>query len=81
MNEISVPGHAMKDNGQFEVANIIARVAEPVNWENETESINGIKHKRISVFFESFRMQHNEKRIKELENRISKLEQLIKASE
>ena len=45
MNKIPVRGHAMKDNGQFEVANIIARVAEPVNWENETEIINGIKHK------------------------------------
>ena len=35
MNKIPVPGHAMENNGQFEVANIIARVTEPVNRESE----------------------------------------------
>jgi hypothetical protein len=47
-------GHAMKDNGKFEISHIIARVAEPVDWSTVTETIGGKKHKMISVFFESF---------------------------
>ena len=54
----ATPGHAMKDNGQFDLANIISRVAEPVDWSTVTEVINGKKHKRISVLFESFVRNH-----------------------
>ncbi|MBI4647251.1 MAG: hypothetical protein HY738_11855 [Bacteroidia bacterium] len=75
----SVPGHAMKDAGQYEIANIVARVAEPVIWKNETMKIDNVKHKRISVFFENFTIRHNEKKINELEKRIDELEQIIKA--
>ena len=77
----SIEGHATKDNGKYEVANIIARVAEPVNWKTETKMINGVKHKLVSVFFESFRLYHNENKIKELDARIQQLEKLIEISD
>lgn len=66
----SVSGHAMKDNGEFEIANIIARVAEPVDWNNVTTEINGVKHKLVSVFFENFKMYHYETRIQNLEKQV-----------
>ena len=77
----SVKGHATKDIGKYEVANVIARVAEPVNWKTETKMINGVKHKLVSVFFESFKLYHNEKKIDELEYRIQQLEKLIEISD
>ncbi len=52
------PGHAMRDNGQFTTSNIIARAAEDVNWNTVTETIDGKKHKKISVFFESFKINN-----------------------
>lgn len=66
----SVPGHAMKDLGEFETSNIVGRVAEPVYWENETEMINGVKHKLISVFYENFTIRNSNT---ELENKIQSL--------
>jgi hypothetical protein len=64
----SVEGHAMKDQGDYDIAYIIARAAEPVQWQNETAVINGVKHKRISVFYESFVRNHKaEKLEKEVE--------------
>ncbi len=58
-----VEGHAMLDNGDFEVAYIVARVAEPVNWYEETATIDGVKHKRISVFFEHFTRNHKAEKL------------------
>lgn len=50
-----VTGHAMLDDeGRFTVGHVIARVAEPVRWDDVTERVAGRRHKRISVFFESF---------------------------
>jgi hypothetical protein len=49
----NVPGHARKDPQTATTSFIIARVAEPVDWSDVSETINGVKHKRISVFFES----------------------------
>ena len=72
-----VKGHAMKDVGEYEVANIIARVAEPVDWSKVETSIDGKKHKMISVFFENFKLHHNEIRIKNLEQRIESLERIL----
>jgi len=54
----NVPGHAMKDNGDFEISYIVARVAEPVDWGSVIETTHGRKHKKISVFFESFVRNH-----------------------
>lgn len=50
-------GHAMVDApSHFPVGYVIARVGEPVNWAtvSDFEPATGRKHKRISVFFESF---------------------------
>jgi hypothetical protein len=33
---------------------VFARASEPINWANVTETIDGVKHKKIAVFFESF---------------------------
>jgi hypothetical protein len=64
----SIEGHAMKDNGEFEVSNIVARVAEEVNWSTVKEMVNGKKHKLVSVFFESFVRNHKAERLgKELD--------------
>jgi hypothetical protein len=50
-----VTGHAMRDDEErFPVGHVVARAAEPVAWESVTEMVDGHKHKKISVFFESF---------------------------
>ena len=73
----AIPGHAIKDNGKYDVAHIIARVAEPVKWSKETKTINGIKHKKVSVFFESFDLHHYEKQLSKQSEDINKLKQEI----
>ena len=75
----SVPGHAVKDAGKYEVANIIARVAEPVNWDEIDEKTGGKKHALVSVFFENFQLHHYEKSIERLEQRILELEEILKS--
>lgn len=49
-----VAGHAQKDAGEFIVSHIIAKAAESIDWSSVTTEIDGVKHKKISVFFESF---------------------------
>ncbi len=49
-----VVGHAQKDTGEFIVSHIVAKAAEAIDWSNVTIEIDGVKHKKISVFFESF---------------------------
>jgi len=65
-------GHAMLDKGDYDVSYIIARVSEPINWSEVTETIDGKKHKKITVFFESFVINHKandlEKEIEKLKN-------------
>ena len=53
-----VKGHAMKDQGQFEISYVVARAAEPVKWDRVSETIDGRKHEKISIFFESFVCNH-----------------------
>jgi len=48
------PGHATKDPETYAKSYIIARAAESITWSNESETVDGKKHKKISVFFESF---------------------------
>ena len=50
----AVSGHGMKDTGTFDQSYIVARAAEAVNWSSVTSTLDGVKHKRISVFYESF---------------------------
>lgn len=49
-----VKGHAMKDDGSYPVSYVFARAAEPVDWSTVTSTIDGVKHIKISVFFDSF---------------------------
>ena len=73
----STTGHAMKDTGQFDVAYIVARAAEPVAWDEVTATIDGVKHRKISVFFESFVRNHaqerTEARLRALEAKFDRL--------
>ena len=50
-----VAGCAMKDDpGRFPVSYVIARVAEPIVWNNVTTGDDGVKRALVSVLFESF---------------------------
>jgi hypothetical protein len=80
-----VVGHAMLDDeSRFEVGYVIARAGEPVDWAGVADAVNGRKHKRISVFFESFArgsaaglgklVAHQQEQIETLSQRLSELE-------
>ncbi|MCR4317962.1 MAG: hypothetical protein NUW37_16585, partial [Planctomycetes bacterium] len=49
-----VAGHAIVDPGTHPESYVVARAAEPVRWDNVTATIDGVKHKRISVLFDRF---------------------------
>jgi predicted RecA/RadA family phage recombinase len=49
-----VEGHAEKDMGSHMISHIVARAAESIDWTHVSTNINGVKHKKISVFFEAF---------------------------
>ena len=50
-----VRGHAMKDDEEkFPIGHVVARAAEKVDWSSVSESIDGRKHKKISVLFGNF---------------------------
>jgi YadA head domain repeat (2 copies) len=75
-----IKGHAMKDKGEFAESYIIAKVAEPVDWRNVIEIVNGIKHKKVSVLFTSFVRNNNTNQTKEIEDlrgKIKNLETLV----
>ena len=82
-----VAGHAMRDNNEYDISYIIGRVAEPVKWSNIIQTINGIKHKQVSVFFESFIRDHKSEKlaktfyeaIKEQQKQIEELKKEIEA--
>lgn len=51
----ATPGHAVKDPATADVSHVVARAAEPVDWETVTElTADGKKRKLVSVTFESF---------------------------
>ncbi len=47
----NVLGHGEKDLGEYEISYVVARAGEIVDWSNVNETINGVKHKKISVFY------------------------------
>jgi len=47
----AVSGHAMKDDRSEEVSHIIGRAAEPIVWDEVTETVDDVKHKKISILF------------------------------
>jgi len=49
-----VAGHAMKDPGTHLVSHVVARITEPLDWDTATSTIDGKKHKTISVTYELF---------------------------
>ena len=75
------PGHAMKDLGQFDVAHVIARLAEDLQWSQVSEDINGKKHKKVNVLFENFDINHKadglEKRLETLESELNEIKVLL----
>ncbi|MBT6747201.1 MAG: hypothetical protein HOB26_11650 [Flavobacteriales bacterium] len=74
-----VAGHAMLDKGEYEVSYIVARVAEPVNWDEEQKTIEGRKVKRISVFFETFVINHKADKLEQDLHELKKEYEIIKA--
>lgn len=80
----AIPGHAMKDLGNYPVSHIVARVVEPVVWNQVSETINGVKHKLVSITFEQFDIHHNNAEIErlkaeneQLKARLIKIEELL----
>ncbi len=77
-----IAGHAMVDNGNFGRLNVIARAAQKVNWSEEHQWIEGRKHKRISILFESMVVNNDVKKleedVKDLRKEIEALKSLIK---
>jgi len=65
-----VPGHAQKDKQEYPISYIIARAAEPIDWSKVSETVNGVKHKKISVLFGNFTRMPG---FEELEERLSQL--------
>jgi hypothetical protein len=61
----SVAGHAMKDNGDYEVSHIFSKATESVNWSTVQPDSNGVKRKKIIVYFESFDKPNYEKKFRE----------------
>ena len=55
----SIQGHAEKDIGRYPIAHVVARAVERIDWQNETRYFQGVKHKKISVFFEQFERRHS----------------------
>jgi hypothetical protein len=75
----STTGHAMLDNGEHDVAYVIARVAEPVNWSSETKMIDGKKHKKISVSFENMIVNHKADRLEKELDKLNEKYDKVKA--
>jgi len=80
-----VTGHAwLDDESRFPIGIIIARRGEPVDWSRVTDTVDGRKHQRISVFFESFErgsavgvaklVEKQQQEIEDLRSRIGALE-------
>ncbi len=61
----SVVGHAMKDNGDYEVSHVFAKATESVDWSTVQPDFNGVKRKKIIVYFESFDKPNYEKKFRE----------------
>ncbi len=61
----STVGHAMKDNGDYEVSHVFAKATESVDWSTVQPDSNGVKRKKIIVYFESFDKPNYEKKFRE----------------
>lgn len=78
----STPGHAMKDDElRYPIGHVVARAAEAVDWGSVSESINGHKHKRISVLFGNFVRSDNATVKRLLESQQQQIDHLEKRLE
>jgi hypothetical protein len=77
----AIRGHAKIEDGSHEVAYVFARVAAPIRWKEITETIDGLKHAKVSIFYESFIKNNKaiqlEKEIESMKADIEYLKQLI----
>ena len=48
----TVAGHAMKDDRSEELSHIIGRAAEFIVWSEVSDTVDGVKHKKISILFD-----------------------------
>ncbi|MEO7990233.1 MAG: hypothetical protein ABI663_11870, partial [Chryseolinea sp.] len=61
-------GYAMLDKSVYDIAHVIARIGQNVNWNDVQQKVNGRKVINVSVFFENFEINHKaEKLIAEIE--------------
>jgi len=54
-----VPGHAMIDDRTAELSYIIGRAGESVVWSEVSDTIDGVKHKKISILFNFVPLNNN----------------------
>ena len=50
----NIAGHAELDTKTADVSYVIARASENIDWDTVTAEVGGVKHKRITVFYENF---------------------------
>jgi hypothetical protein len=76
-----IKGHAMKDKGQYAESYVVAKVAEPIDWQNVTETFDGTKHYKVSVLFTSFvrnnSIANQSAEVDALKEKVDKLEKLV----
>lgn len=48
-----VAGHAQKMDTDYALNYVVARAAEDIDWSKVTETVDGVKHQMITVFFDS----------------------------
>lgn len=70
-------GCAMKDPQTFPVSYIVARAAEPVNWDAIEGDEKGVKKVKISVFFEVFKKENYQYQLKQLEKEVQGLKAIL----
>ena len=50
----STSGHGMKDPESDSISYVIGRAGEDIDWNNVTEEIDGVKHKKITVLMDFY---------------------------
>ncbi len=58
-----LPGYAMLDKGDYDIAHVIARVGQNVNWSEVKETVDGRKVMSVSIFFENFEINHKAQKL------------------
>ncbi|HEY8109101.1 MAG TPA: hypothetical protein VIF43_03770 [Patescibacteria group bacterium] len=75
-----IAGHAMADTGEYPVSHVVAKVAEPTDWDAVDETVDAdgrdVKHRKVSVFFTQFDKPNRGgvEDLREVEERVERLE-------